>query len=311
MATIQQSIDIKVPAHTVYNQLTQFEDYPNFLADVETVQQLDDTHLHWTMKMAKHRVEWDMEITEQEPDRSIAWRNVGEPMNTGKVEVQPAGPETSRVIFTLESEQEQVTGSTPDESEAEMSQRLQIDLAHFKDFIEARGSATGAWRGEVHDGRSTARQRGAGPQERQKGTTHSAEEEGRSNAPVPTSSYAAGSEGFTGNEEPAAPVVSAPRTVVEQRNDSAGSVSEQQSPLSFDTAAPGSDVDATMQSDYSLSRSSGAADDGRFSVAEEVNWDQQSDAVRHVGQMPQDTHAERHGGAPASDAAGKPEQKDR
>jgi hypothetical protein len=48
-------------------------------------------------------------------------------------------------------------------------------------------------------------------------------------------------------------------------------------------------VGRTTQSENSLARASGnAPEDGRFSVAEEVNLDQQSDQARHVGQMPED-----------------------
>jgi hypothetical protein len=44
--------------------------------------------------------------------------------------------------------------------------------------------------------------------------------------------------------------------------------------------------DQSMQSSPSLSRSSDEdAEDGRFSVAEEQSFDQQSDQARHVGQM--------------------------
>lgn len=205
MATIQQSIDVRVPAHTAYNRLTQFEEYPRFMEEVDTVQQLDDTHLHWTTRMSNRPVEWDAEITEREPDRSIAWRNASGPMNTGRLEVQALGSDASRVIFTLESRPgpEQVPGSPASDSELEMVRRLKLDLARLKEFIESRG------------------QGGASSQP--------AEPQGdRRNSPAPTSSYAAGSEGFAGDEEPTAPVTSATRTAAEQRNDSAGSVSPQQ-----------------------------------------------------------------------------------
>lgn len=57
MTKIEQSIEVNVPAHAVYNQLTQFEDYPRFMEDVEEVRQLDDTHLHWHAKMNSHDME--------------------------------------------------------------------------------------------------------------------------------------------------------------------------------------------------------------------------------------------------------------
>lgn len=87
MATVQQSIDIRVPVHTAYNQLTQFETYPQFMEEVEAVQQIDNTHLHWTTTMDNRPAEWDAEITEQETDRCIAWRNISGPSNLARVEV--------------------------------------------------------------------------------------------------------------------------------------------------------------------------------------------------------------------------------
>jgi uncharacterized membrane protein len=42
MARISQSVDINVPAQAAYNQLTQFEDYPRFMEEVESAEQVDD-----------------------------------------------------------------------------------------------------------------------------------------------------------------------------------------------------------------------------------------------------------------------------
>lgn len=288
MATIQQSIEIKVPVHTAYNQLTQFEDYPQFMQEVEAVQQIDDTHLHWTTMMSNRPVEWDAEITEQHADRCIAWHNTSGPHYAGKVEVQPVGADASRVIFTLQSEPQPGADSAVGNSEEEMAQRLRLDLARLKDMIEARGSATGAWRGEVRDAKVTTR-----------------------DSDAQASGYAAGSEGWSGDEDPTSPVVSSTHSA-EQRDDAETSASPRQSVLSFAAGSDNPQVNHATQSDYSLSKSSDddSADDGRYSVAEEVNFDQQSDAARHVGQMPQDTDAEQTGGVSASDAMREAMQKD-
>ena len=137
MATIQQSIDVSVPIHTVYNRLMRFEDYPNFMDEVESVQRLDDTHLHWTTVMANRPVEWDAEIVEQQTDRCIAWHNVSGPTNDGRVELEPMGQDASRVIFTLHTEPEQIPGSMAGNSEQDLALQLKLDLARMKDFIEA------------------------------------------------------------------------------------------------------------------------------------------------------------------------------
>ena len=44
------SVDVNTDVRTAYNQWTQFEEFPRFMAGVERVIQLDDTHLpHLTL----------------------------------------------------------------------------------------------------------------------------------------------------------------------------------------------------------------------------------------------------------------------
>ena len=74
-STVRESIDLNVPVSTAYNQWTQFEEFPRFMASVDEVKQLDDTHLHWRAVVAGKEKEWDAEITEQVPDQRIAWRS--------------------------------------------------------------------------------------------------------------------------------------------------------------------------------------------------------------------------------------------
>ena len=52
MSTTQQSIQIDLPVSAVYNQWTQFEDFPHFMEGVERVTQLDDKRLHWVAEIA-------------------------------------------------------------------------------------------------------------------------------------------------------------------------------------------------------------------------------------------------------------------
>jgi uncharacterized membrane protein len=48
---------------------------------VKEIRQLDDKRLHWKANVAGEDKEWDAEITEQIPDKRIAWRSTtGVPM---------------------------------------------------------------------------------------------------------------------------------------------------------------------------------------------------------------------------------------
>lgn len=142
MATVQRSIEVNVAPHAAYAQLTQFETYPRFMSDVESIQQIDDTHLHWTTQEANRAVEWDAEITEREPDHCIAWTNISGPTNTGRIEVQALGPDSTQVTVTLRSEPEQPPGSMAGYSEQDMAARLKQDLARLKEMMESNAAGT-------------------------------------------------------------------------------------------------------------------------------------------------------------------------
>src|SRR5688572_1915010 len=73
MKSIKKYIDVNVPVPAVYNQWTQFEEFPKFMENIESVHQLDETGLHWVAKIAGVKVEWDAEISEPVPDKRIAW----------------------------------------------------------------------------------------------------------------------------------------------------------------------------------------------------------------------------------------------
>jgi hypothetical protein len=51
MPRIQDSIEVQVPVQQAYNQWTQFEDFPKFMEGIQSVQQLDDTHVHWVAEI--------------------------------------------------------------------------------------------------------------------------------------------------------------------------------------------------------------------------------------------------------------------
>jgi uncharacterized membrane protein len=158
---IEKDIEVNAPLHTVYNQWTQFEEFPAFMDGVKEVRQIDDTHLHWCAKVGGKEVEWDSEITEQVPDQRVAWRSTSGKLNAGTVKFEPVGDGKTRVCLTMEYDPE---GPVENVGSAigVPGHRVKKDLENFKEFIEKRGAETGAWRGEVHGGRKTASSRSRG-----------------------------------------------------------------------------------------------------------------------------------------------------
>ena len=148
MATIERSVDIAVPVRTAYDQWTQFEEFPRFMEGVERVTQVDDTHLHWITQIAGRRKEWDARITEQIPDERIAWTSEAGAGNAGVVTFHRLDEAHTRVMLQIDYDPEGVVETTGD-ALGLVSRRVHGDLHRFKDFIESRGAASGAWRGSV------------------------------------------------------------------------------------------------------------------------------------------------------------------
>lgn len=96
-----KSIDVKAPVRAVYNQWTQFNDFPRFMEGVEEVTQLDDKRLRWVATIDGKRKEWYAEITEQVPDQRIAWCSEEGMINAGVVMFDSLDEENTRVTILM------------------------------------------------------------------------------------------------------------------------------------------------------------------------------------------------------------------
>jgi uncharacterized membrane protein len=149
VAKIIDSIDVNVPVTTAYNQWTQFESFPKFLDFVESITQIDDTHTHWKVKIGGAEREFDAVITEQHTDERVAWNSIGgEENHAGVVTFHKLSDDTSRVTVQIDWEPtgllEKVGAVLGVDDHS-----IKKDLKNFKEFIEERGAASGAWRGDV------------------------------------------------------------------------------------------------------------------------------------------------------------------
>jgi uncharacterized membrane protein len=155
METIEKAVEVECPVRTVYNQWTQFEEFPRFMTGVKEVKQLDDTHVRWHAEVWGKDKEWDAEIVEQVPDKVISWRSVsGDAPNAGTVRFEPLAANRTRVRLAMEYDP---TGAVETAGDALgiLSMRVSSTMKQFKEFIENRGAETGAWRGQVQDGEET------------------------------------------------------------------------------------------------------------------------------------------------------------
>ena len=167
---MNHSVDIDLPVRTVYDQWTQVEDFPLFMKHIKDVRQIDDVTSEWTASIYGITRTWRAKITEQTPDQRIAWTSIDGTKHGGVVTFHALSDTTTRVMLQMDMDPEGFVEKVVDWG-GYMSDRSRKDLEQFKDFIENRGRATGAWRGEVQ------RHSASGLREREEALNHLSDSE--------------------------------------------------------------------------------------------------------------------------------------
>jgi uncharacterized membrane protein len=102
---VVEAITINRPRQEVYSFWHNFENFPRFMAHLESVQRVDDRRSHWKAKApAGAAVEWDAETIEDRPNELIAWRSLPDAAvpNSGQVRFRDApGNRGTEVIVEL------------------------------------------------------------------------------------------------------------------------------------------------------------------------------------------------------------------
>src|SRR4051794_24586508 len=148
---IQQAVDVAAPLDVVYDQFTQFEDYPKFMHRVERAEQRDEAHVVFSEKIWGVRRQWEAEIVEQSPDERIVWKTVSGMSHVGVVTFHELGDRLTRIELNVD-----IDPDGPIEKIARgarfAKRAARADLKRFKAFVEMRDEETGAWRGAIEDG---------------------------------------------------------------------------------------------------------------------------------------------------------------
>jgi uncharacterized membrane protein len=152
MPKVEESIEVQVPVQQAYNQWTQFEEFPRFMDGIQSVQQLDDTHVRWVAEIRGESREWTTEITDQQPDKKVAWKTIeGELKNDGVVLFEQVGEHQTRVDVQMDVEGKSSAENVAGDLLGIVQAQVRGDLERFKQLVE-NGEETGGWRGKVKDG---------------------------------------------------------------------------------------------------------------------------------------------------------------
>ena len=135
MVRIEKSIDVYSPLRSVYRQWTRFEEFPDFMAGMIDVEQLDDTHVRCYAEVGGEEQELEAEIVDHVPNEYIAWRSnlAGYPA-AGVVQFESLGPDVTRVQLVVAYEP---ASEEPGEEAQALDTCVQDTIEGFKMLIEA------------------------------------------------------------------------------------------------------------------------------------------------------------------------------
>jgi uncharacterized membrane protein len=148
---VQQSVDIGLPIETVYNQWTQFVEWPKFMHRVTRVTQEDPCKVSFAVKIWGKTKEFTAEIETQRPNDRIKWKTTQGMNHSGVVTFRELGPNLTRVLLSFDLDpggliEKYARGARY------VKRAARADLHRFVAFIEMLEHETGAWRGVIEDG---------------------------------------------------------------------------------------------------------------------------------------------------------------
>lgn len=133
---------VRKPPQEVYAYWRKLEHFPDFMAHVNEISVTSDTRSHWNVVGPNNtEIEWDAEITQDEPGETLAWQSVGDAdvKNEGSVRFLAApGDQGTEVFVSLSYD---MPGGKAGELAARLMgedphQQLDDDLRRFKQVME-------------------------------------------------------------------------------------------------------------------------------------------------------------------------------
>ena len=153
---VHEWIDVAVPLEKAFTQFTRFGDFVEFVPQAVKVEQVDDAHVVWHLRLWGLTREWEIEITDQEPNERIAWRSSGATEADGVVTFHDLTDRLTRIEVVLRLQPRGALATTA--SGLGIARRaLRSDLTRFKAFVELGAEETDEQRGAGGEARGRSR----------------------------------------------------------------------------------------------------------------------------------------------------------
>jgi uncharacterized membrane protein len=145
---VEKTVTINKSAEELYNYWHNFENLPNFMKHVKSVQVLDMRRSHWVANAPLGQtIEWDADIINDQPNQLIAWASEESAQvdNSGFVRFSPApgdrGTEV-KVVMEYNAPGGMVTAAIAKLFGEEPEQQIGDELRRFKQLMETGEIAT-------------------------------------------------------------------------------------------------------------------------------------------------------------------------
>jgi uncharacterized membrane protein len=144
---VNESIEVEAPVEDVFRYWSNFENFSDFMQNVEEVRMTGQDTSYWRVKGPLGKtVEFDARTTEMDPNRGIGWNTTeGEVMTSGEARFEEVASGRTRVEVTMNYADP--PGGAVGEAVANIlsnpERNLQEDLQNFARIVE-RGELGGS-----------------------------------------------------------------------------------------------------------------------------------------------------------------------
>ena len=142
MGSAAKYFHVEAPVEQVYAYWRDFSHFPAFMPDVKEVQITGPTTSHWVVSGPLGKtVEWDAEITEDVPNRRIAWRSLSgaEVDNAGAVRFDDRGETTDIEVSLAYNPPAGKAGELVAELLKDPDKQVERAVENFRKVVQAGG----------------------------------------------------------------------------------------------------------------------------------------------------------------------------
>jgi uncharacterized membrane protein len=186
ITNIVETLDVGAPIRLVYDQWTQYEDFPNFMKKVEHVERPEEEKSNWKAQVFWSHRSWEATTLEQVPDDHIVWRSKGaKGYVDGAVSFSELAPNLTRICLVMEYHPQGLFEHTGNLWRAQ-GRRARLEFKHFRRHVMAHAilkpDEIEGWRGEIRDG-EVVKSHDEALEEEEERTRTEEEREGREEEP--------------------------------------------------------------------------------------------------------------------------------